>query len=620
MKQTKLRITKVTCIMSLLLLAACSVDKAFDLSKDIDMTVSVGGGVTIPLGSTEKILLTEMIDTLDSDVIRADENGFYSIYKDGEIDATNFKVNEVDIDIAPYSEKHSYDLAMTVVEYGDINDLPESIRDQVLNQMIPYVVEDVIAQEVKYDIDQDVPEEMVYLKKMTFKKPVTMTLDIDIYSEEHTKEYFDMIEQLHLHTSGEDNAEHFYIEMPPYLVFDETDENTHIGEGHKLYLDHVIEHNEEKGHKHFTSDYKIVGLDFSYLGENGIEVLNGRIKDHADLEVHGVLRSDTIVMSVSDMTHINDVWVAPELVFETIEVATVEGVFKPEIDPIDESVEIDLGDDLDFIYEGTFDFANPQLFVTINNDAPLMVRGDITMMGYDNNGVAIDASRIETNLGIKAEYENKYYITRHATTVEGYETIQIPNLNELMKQVPDRVSIHIAPEVDNSEGTKIVTLGKEMSVSGSYELVVPMDFDYLKLEYTETVEDVLGDTPEDITDYVTEIKSVTLSMVVDNTVPATFSPKVVAYKKDTNIVLNGINVEVIGNIEAGNGYVDGVLAAPVESSVEIKLSATDNQLADLGDLDIVFEGVGNGVFNTNEYIQVKKITVKIDEPIEVDLN
>ena len=92
--------------MSLLLLAACSVDKAFDLSKDIDMTVSVGGGVTIPLGSTEKILLTEMIDTLDSDVIRADENGFYSIYKDGEIDATNFKVNEVDIDIAPYSEKH----------------------------------------------------------------------------------------------------------------------------------------------------------------------------------------------------------------------------------------------------------------------------------------------------------------------------------------------------------------------------------------------------------------------------------------------------------------------------------------------------------------------------------
>ena len=65
---------------------------------------------------------------------------------------------------------------------------------------------------------------------------------------------------------------------------------------------------------------------------------------------------------------------------------------------------------------------------------------------------------------------------------------------------------------------------------------------------------------------------------------------------------------------------DGAVSAPVKSPITIKLSAKNGQLKDLQDLDIKFAGSGSGVFNANEYIQIKDIVVTIDEQISVDLN
>ena len=38
------------------LAASCSVEDTHDLSKDVDMTVAVGNGISIPVGSTEQII------------------------------------------------------------------------------------------------------------------------------------------------------------------------------------------------------------------------------------------------------------------------------------------------------------------------------------------------------------------------------------------------------------------------------------------------------------------------------------------------------------------------------------------------------------------------------------
>lgn len=203
--------------------------------------------------------------------------------------------------------------------------------------------------------------------------------------------------------------------------------------------------------------------------------------------------------------------------------------------------------------------------------------------------------------------------------MEGYTSLQIPNLNNLLKTVPDKIELYLEPYVDDTRLVK-VKLGETLSVKGNYSLLAPMGFDSFSLEYTERIEDILGDNPEDITDYITDINSVTLSFVIENTVPADFTPTIIPYKKDGVTRLDNVVVDVSGEIAAGKGYKDGKLTEPVETTVTIKLSAKEGELDDLSIIDFVINGSGSGALNINEYIQIKNMSIKIDEPIEVDLN
>lgn len=51
------------------------VDSKYDLDKDIDMTVNVGGEyLTIPAGGTEQALLSTIIEVEKDDMLQPDEN------------------------------------------------------------------------------------------------------------------------------------------------------------------------------------------------------------------------------------------------------------------------------------------------------------------------------------------------------------------------------------------------------------------------------------------------------------------------------------------------------------------------------------------------------------------
>lgn len=606
--KTKL-FTNVAFILAALVAVSCSVDKAYDLSKDVDMTVSVAEGITIPLGSTEKIMLSELLDTLDSDVIKVDnESGFYSIKESGTIDATTFKVNDVDITVTPFSDSYVYNFDVNKIE---TENLPPHMQEAILETEFAYSMYDVIDEnKVEYDIHQSVPKEMESLTRMTFKEKVILDLDIEISATETSKEYTDFIDKVHLHTSG-DSENFFYVEMPSYLQFAE---GTPM-DGNKLFLKEVIERGT-KGVKHFDCSYEIVAFDFSHEPNGGLEVVDGYINIvEDDLVANGVLWSDTIFMKVKDLKRVSGVKVKPTISFSKMRIDSVYGRVKPEINPVETTVDINISDNLDNLH---FDFTNPQLFVTVDNHSPAAVIGDVQITGY-KNGKMIDGSSIETTLNIEPMIENKYYISRQGGTMEGYTSLQIPNLNNLLKTVPDKIELYLEPYVDDTRLVN-VKLGETLSVKGSYSLLAPMEFNSFSLEYTERIEDILGDNPEDITDYITDINSVTLSFVIENTVPAGFTPTIIPYKKDGVTRLDNVVVDVSGEIAAGKGYKDGKLTEPVETTVTIKLSAKEGELGDLSIIDFVINGSGSGALNINEYIQIKNMSIKIDEPIEVDLN
>ncbi|MGN1216828.1 MAG: hypothetical protein ACI4TD_02515 [Phocaeicola sp.] len=61
------------------------VDDTYDLNKDIDMTITVGGDLTLPGSNTERMLLGDLLELEDDGIIKADETtGDYALVQKGE--------------------------------------------------------------------------------------------------------------------------------------------------------------------------------------------------------------------------------------------------------------------------------------------------------------------------------------------------------------------------------------------------------------------------------------------------------------------------------------------------------------------------------------------------------
>lgn len=83
-----------TTALSPFFFASC-VDDSYDLTKDIDMTITVGGDLSIPGSGTEEFTLEEIMDLEDNSVVKTDAQGNYALNKadttetDVEIDPVN---------------------------------------------------------------------------------------------------------------------------------------------------------------------------------------------------------------------------------------------------------------------------------------------------------------------------------------------------------------------------------------------------------------------------------------------------------------------------------------------------------------------------------------------------
>lgn len=715
-------------------MAACSVEDTHDLSKDIDATVAVGDGISLPLGSTEKIMLTEMIDPESSDVLNTDAEGNYVITKGDKIDETSVEIDEVDVTVKPVSHSESFDLQIITQTKEDIEQLKSEaiaarndveqraldtknnakaeaeqakndamaeaeqakkdaykkidaeISDPALNKQakeeadkayqeavasinaqfietneaidqaytdamneIAEQYNEVIKKydealadnvdlgeinheitgetsKINYNLSVDVPDEVKEVETVTFEELTDLTIDIAIAVHGDDKQDFgELVKTINLY--GNQEGERFYVGVPKFLVFEEGADIAPSADGkfNKLYIEGGATHRDEnnKNIKHLTRVYKVKGFDFT---KDDVEIVNGKIDIEQEYSAEGCITANAIEVSLANALTIEDVTLdATVSIGEkaangeySFTLKRVKGVFAPEIDPISvDMVELDLGEDMDFVYENgaIFDFANPQIDITINSGAELEAEATIVLRSYDDNG-----NEITTGNGVQipltiVKGENIYHITND------FFKAGEANLSSLLAKVPRKVKIEdIKPKIVNK--VQEVTLGNEMLISGAYDINIPMIFNEVKLTYTETIEDVLGENPEDITDYITEVKSVSVEFEALNTVPADFDVDVVALdsngKKIEGVVANFVDKN--GKpmvIKAGKGHD----AEPVATNVKAVLSAADGTIEKICNLDIILNGHGYNVkLNENAYVTLRNISVTIDEPIIVDLN
>lgn len=734
MKLKTLINVNVAAALLLSFVTACSVEDTHDLSKDIDMTVAVGNGISLPLGSTEQIMLTEMIDPESSDVLETDATGNYVIKKGDDIDETSVEIKEVDVTVKPISHSEMFDLyivthtkeemehakaeviaikadmekqaldkrneakvlaektkneaiaeaekvkadaykraddyiidpvlnaaakknaddayqeALVTInkKYAEtinavdeayvvaINEIDEQYRDVLAkydealatNVELGEIEHEITGEEAKinYDLFVDVPEEVKDIETVDFEEPADLTIDIAIAVHgEGRDDFSDLVNTINLY--GNDNEEKFYIGVPNFIVFEEGADvvSSEDGTYKKLYIQGGATHKDDnnKNIKHLTRTFKIKGFDFT---KDDVEIENGAIAVNKEFAAEGRIVANAIEVSLANALKISDVTLDAtvslgkkqnngEYLFT---LKKIKGLFAPEIDPISiDEVDLDLGEDMDFVYENgaIFDFANPQVNLVINSGVALETEATIVLRSFDDKG-----NEITTGKGVQIpltifEGENIYNITND------FFAAGEPNLSSLLAKIPHSVKIEdIKPKI--ADKVQEVTLGENMKISGSYDINIPMIFNEVKLTYTETIEDVLGETPEDITDYVSEIKSVLVEFEALNTVPADFNVDIVALDKN-NRKINGVVANLVDEdgrpqtIKAGKGHNE----APVATNVKIELSVADGQIEKICNLDIKLNGHGyNVTLNENAYIELKNIEVTIEEPIIVDMN
>ncbi len=600
-----------TGVISASLLVACAQKESCDLTKELDLTISVGKDLAFPVGSTGKIVLSDLIDTSEIDVLQVDTvTGDYSLVKDGTFSPVKFSVGTLDFSIAAATENKHLDFEL--IDLSAVENLPSWVIEEMKKSKYPFVVNEKIEYTTKFDVDPEVPSEIKKVRHLVLEDSVKLELDLKVFSENHqSDDILELTQNLHFKS---DEADGLVIQLPQYLVFTES---SNVNDG-KLVISGPAKYDAAKQALCYKKELFIEAVDFTHLPDGYLTVDDGIINVHDELSASGYIVSDTIMLGFNNVTHIQSVDIKCDVKIGRFVVNEIDGVFDPELELMKESVDLSLGSELDFLKNAYFDFQDPRIFFTLNNPVESAIFANAEFVAKDESGQVLDGSAVNVDLSFMGNTINKFFINRHGTTVEDYTTVVVPELNNIIKRIPDRIDVSLTATVDDKFSK--LALGRDYEVSGRYSFALPMAFDSLNIVYVETIDGIKEESNESgdqLGEYIDKIGAVTLSFDVLNTIPFGITPEITAYDSEGKL-LEDLDLTIEGSIEKGNGAVNGVVTEPVVSHVVVKLKA--QELTKLDKIDISLEGEGSGVFNANEYIQLKNIVISIDEPVTVDLN
>lgn len=479
-----------------------------------------------------------------------------------------------------------------------------------------------------FEVKEDVDEALKILKTVAWKTGSTpkMTLHIN-FSDNFPKEEISELEFSDLK-----------IQLPKFVKFAAGIEGMD-------YDKNVLTLNDKfKVLEGYTKPLETTGMDFSYMNNGtGLKttVENGKtwlkITDENETKVDILGDVKTLGGDNINTDRLKGITVTPTVTIDEMPVGLVTGEVDPVIDDVDENVELDLGDDLDFLKDegNELDIKNPQIKLTLNNTVGVPVDMNLTIYGVDENDKEIENSRVEgikfqlqpTNVGQETK-TSVFMLSREAMNMpendatHHYENVVVSNLNKVMTRVPDRVKFHMNAKANN--GTEHhVDISKDMTITGEYDVTVPLQFEDLNINYIDVIDDLHSDL-EDVLDKTT---SATLEILADalNNVPLDLNLSAKAQDTDGN-ELTTIEATVYAN-DIKDGKIGGAITedSAVKTPILIRLVATSSaDLKKLDKLELTIHAKTNETtaglpLKATQWVKIENAKVKIKKA-NFDLN
>lgn len=566
-------------LLSFPLWTVSCVDNKYDLDKDIDMTINVGGEyLTIPAGSTDTTFLSKIIEVEEGDMLQPDvTTHVYHLTKKDDISVEPTVVAQVTINGAETS------LEKGLAEF--------SIGDEVEATVDVELDESNSLEAVADDIDEALKE----LGALEAQTPATMTVTFEF--DGGLK--FDEVK-----------AKNLKVKFPDFLVF----EKGEVEEGNTLTLNETLSTTPRK--------LNVIGYRFGDKPGEGIPVVDGNISIKKEVFMQGVVQ-------VVNASGSGELKMTMYVTLDEMTVNSVTGVIQPKIKA--ETTKIELNDLPDFLKDEDtrLDITNPVILLKADNPLETDVEIDAVLTPKKNN-VNIEGHEVKIGTGYGQNKvalipgTNIIALSRTGDcSIEGVtENIKVEDINNLLETIPDDIDVNLQPIVRN-ENYYNAELGKEYDLPASYEVDVPLSFEQgLNIVYNDSVQDLNKDLND--LDKVS-LKNAKIMLSVDNAIPLKLQLK--AENVQIKDVYGNELTAVKKTMEEDKQYVTESTDGEKPATSELVLSLTSDDTAFLSKIDrICFKitavpGSATGVpLKDTQWLKVTSVKLSVPGGVNVDLN
>lgn len=556
------------------------VDNKYDLDKDIDLTVNVGGEhLAIPVGSTDTAFLSKIIEVEEGDILQPDAaTHVYHLTKKDDI-----KVNPTTVEKVMITGAET-DLSQLLVSGGNTSFTGAVTTDIEISNTLTATAD---------NIDEALKE----LGTLSTDNPAILDLTFNL-AKSGTLTY------------GDVKAENMVIQLPSFLKFKEGE----VEVGNKLTWNGA-----------FTpKQLEVVGYQFGTKAGEGLTPDENRsltIKGDVSMKGNVVTSGISGTGNLSLTLHVTLSEMATDF---------VTGVIQPDIEA--ETTQIEFNDLPDFLKDDAtrLDITNPVIVLKANNPLNTSVAIDAVLTPKKNNAV-IEGHEVKIGAGYGKTAvtlnpgENVIALSRVETnSVEGITSnVVVSDMNNVMEIIPDNIDVSLKPAVTN-DNYYDVELGRNYQLTASYDVDVPLSFEQgLNIMYSDSIKDLNKDLKD--VDKVT-LKKANIVLTVDNTIPLNLQlkPENIQIKDVYGRELTGIEK----TIEEDKQYVteskDGT--TPATSEVVLSLTTADDP-GFLSKIDkICFKitaatGSTTGVpLKDTQWLKVTSVKLSVPGGVNVDLN
>lgn len=603
MKQKILRTTLYGVLLSSLGITTGCVDDSYDLSKNIDMTVTVGGDLVTPANSSEEITLDDLLDVdyANSD-LDTTSTGDYVLRVSGDPTNSTVKVNGVSVDAAS-SQKESVSLHFSTDMLTGEETSPKPIEnlDPEWTLKNESVTEDVV------DLDY---ADQIRNNNITLKlKPVGNASGV-VLKKGLTFTFPAYLE----------------IELPAAIQKDFSLINQSDGSV-KLQLknDYVM---GTQGAQWQISLKRLYFKGHQLPSGEGFDAKNHKVLFNISIPLEGnvALRKSHFPSGVKDVNFKMVSYVSSsEMTFER-----VRAVVDPQINF--NVSDISITDLPDFLTDNEVDadLANPRLLLRVNNTAEVDVNLNGVLQSY-KDGAAIQRVVMGTDLNttssksirLKASSENLLCLSPLNENVPaGYTWVQVDELPDLIRTIPDMIKVE---EIHAQVLPQFYTLnlGVNKTVSTDYNLDAPLEFGK---DFNIVYKDTLDGWSEDIKNY--EMKEVQITLKAINRIPLNLNMTASALDANGN-VMTDVLVETEGYVAA-----PATGEAQSEQTITFTLKKKDgSRIKNLDGLILRLDGKAyvegsedaNGTWtpkslNANQTLKLDDLRLRVKGGVTLDLN